>query len=139
MKHIYLFFSHPHSVLQGFSYYASQLTSGDSKIMHPHKQKHDSYLAGNILWIINAGSILIALPIINHIIIPFWPTVNMKLKLGLGFVIHIVSFGIASFIQWREDTLKPQQFFYWMILPAIFFSVGETVVVVSGEMIQLHS
>ena len=63
----------------------------------------------------------------------------MKLKLGLGFIIHIVSFGIAGFIQWREDTLKPQQFFYWMILPAIFFSVGETVVVVSGEMIQLHS
>ena len=79
--------------------------------------------------ILNAGSILIALPIINHIIIPFWPTVSMKLRLGLGFVVHILSFGIAGFIQWKEDTPEQQQFFYWMILPAVFFSVGETVVV----------
>ena len=120
--------------LQAFSYYASQLTDGALKIMQPHEQR-PSYLAENILWIINAGSILIALPLINHVIIPLWPTVNMKLKLGVGFVIHILSFGIAGFIQWREGALEPQQFFYWMILPTIFFSVGETTVGVSGKVV----
>ena len=97
-----------------------------------------SYLASNIIWLINAGAILIALPLINHIIIPFWPTINMKIKLGVGFIIHVLSFGIAGFIQWKESILNEQQYFYWMVLPTIFLSVGESFVFVSGEKINCN-
>ena len=88
--------------------------------------------------IVNTGSTLIALPLINHIIIPFWPTVNMKLKLGVGFSLHVLSFGVAGFIQWNktiEGLLTEQQFFYWMLLPTIVWSVAEAIVFVSGELL----
>ena len=94
--------------------------------------KH-TFLAVNIISVINAGTIILALPIINHILIPLWPTVNMKLKLGVGFFVHVLSFVFAGFIQWRAATLTQQQFFYWMILPTILLSLGENVVFVTGE------
>ena len=85
--------------------------------------------------IINTGSILITLPLINHIVIPFWPTMNMKFKLGVGFALHVLAFGVAGFIQWSktiEGLLNNQQFFYWMLLPTILLSTAEAIVFVSG-------
>ena len=94
-----------------------------------------TYLAENIIYIINSGTILLALPLINHILIPLRPTVSMKLRLGIGFFVHVLSFGIAGFIQWREATLSQEQFFYWMIFPTVVLSLGENIVFVSGELI----
>ena len=129
--------THTHTHTQGFAYFTSQLTKAALNIMPDPPDKKLHYLASNVIWIINAGAILVALPVINHLIIPFWPTVNMRLKLGVGFTLHVLSFGIASFIQWKEQVLNNQQFFYWMVLPTIFLSVGETVVFVSGEVHDL--
>ena len=100
-----------------------------------HKHVHH-YFANNVIWIINTGVISIALPVINHLLIPLQPTINMRLKIGIGFLLHVLSFGVAGFIQWRQHHLAPQQFFYLMVLPMILLSIGETVVFVSSESID---
>ena len=120
--------------MQGFAYFTTQLGRAATVI----NGQHQLYLTTNVIWIINTGTTLIILPLINHIIIPFWPTVNMKVKLGMGFALHVVSFGVAGFIQWSKTRLTEQQFFYWMLLPAILLSTAEAVVFVSGEFL-LHS
>ena len=124
------------STAQGFAYFNTQLGTAATKI----NAQRQIYLTSNIILIINAGSTLIALPLINHIIIPFWPTVNMKLKLGVGFALHVLAFGVAGFIQWSktiEGLLTDQQFFYWMLLPTILLSIAEAIVVVSGELLAI--
>lgn len=91
-----------------------------------------------MILIINTGSTLIILPLINHIIIPFWPTINMKFKLGVGFALHVLSFGVAGFIQWSKSTeglLNDSQFFYWMLLPTVLLSAAEAIVFVSGGLL----
>lgn len=118
--------------VQGFAYLTTQLSRAATAI-NAHNQL---YLTSNVIWIINTGTILIILPLTNHIIIPFWPTVNMKVKLGVGFALHVLSFGVAGFIQWSKTDiglLTNQQFFYWMLLPTILLSTAEAIVFVSGE------
>lgn len=97
-----------------------------------HKHVHH-YFANNVMWIINTGIISIILPIINHLLIPLQPTINIRLKIGIGYLLHVLSFGVAGLIQWRQDHLTHQQFFYLMVLPMILLSIGETVVFVSSE------
>ena len=97
-----------------------------------HKHVHH-YFANNVMWIINTGIISIILPIINHLLIPLQPTINIRLKIGIGYLLHVLSFGVAGLIQWRQDNLTHQQFFYLMVLPMILLSIGETVVFVSSE------
>ena len=119
------------STAQGFAYFNTQLGTAATKI----NGQHQVYLTNNVILIINTGATLIVLPLINHIIIPFWPTINMRFKLGVGFALHVLSFGVAGFIQWSETTegvLTDQQFFYWMLLPTVLLSTAEAIVFVSG-------
>ena len=97
-----------------------------------HKHVHH-YLANNVIWIVNTGIISAALPIINHLLIPIRPTVNIRLKIGIGFLLHVLAFAIAVFIQWKQDHVSPQHFFYLMVLPTVLLSIGETIVFVSSK------
>lgn len=121
-------------ILQGFAYMSSTLSTAaiNGTIALSHKHVHH-YFANNVIWIINTGIISASLPVVNHILIPIRPTINMRLKIGIGFLLHVLSFGGAGFIQWRQNYLSPQQFFYLMVLPMILLSLGETVVFVSSE------
>ena len=100
-----------------------------------HKHVHH-YFANNVIWIINTGIISVALPVINHLLIPIQPTINIRLKICIGFLLHVLSFGVAGFIQWRQHHLTPHQFFYLMFLPMILLSIGEMVVFVSSESVD---
>ena len=97
------------------------------------------YFATSIFWIINAGTILIVLLLINHLLIPIWPTINMRFKLGIGLMFNVLSFGVAGIIQLRKDDLNPSPYFFWLVLPIIPLSTGETVTFVSSELIGMLS
>ena len=113
---------------------SSKLSTAASDIMpHGHVQQ---YLSHNTIWIINTGTILIVLPVINHLLIPLRPTTNIRLKIGVGFTLHVLSFGVASFVQWRQESVTHQQFFSWMVLTMVLLSLGETIVFVSSELIS---
>lgn len=95
--------------------------------------KRHSYLAENVVWIINMGVISLSLPLINHCLISVKPTLNIRLKIGMGFLLQVSSFGVAGLIQWRRGHMTNQQFFYLMFLPVVLLSLGEAVVFVSGK------
>ena len=77
-----------------------------------------------------------ALPIVNHFLIPLRPTINIRLKIGIGFLLHVLSFGLAALIQWQQEHLNNYQFFYLMVVAMLILSVGETTVFVSSEFIS---
>ena len=121
--------------LQGFAYMSSVLsTAAANVIQHTHGHALH-YLATNTIWIINSGSISIAVPIVNHFLIPLRPAINIRLKIGIGVLLHVLSFGITALIQWQQEHLKHYQFFYLMVVPTLVLSVGESTVFVSGEFV----
>lgn len=121
---------------QGFAYMHSTLTTAASNVTQYTYGHGLNYLATNTIWIINTGSISIALPIVNHFLIPLKPTLNIRLKIGVGFLLHILSFGIAALIQWQQEHLYHYQFFYLMVIATLVLSIGETTVFVSSEFVM---
>lgn len=79
------------------------------------------------------GVISVALPLINHCLISMRPTLNIRVKIGAGFLLHILSLGVAGLIQWRQSDMSSQQYFCLMFLPVVLLSLAEAVVLVSGE------
>ena len=114
---------------------SSELSTAAAHVI-PHTHGHAlNYLATNTIWIINTGSISMALLIVNHFLIPLRPTINIRLKIGIGFLLHVLSFGITALIRWQQKHLNHYQFFYLMVVPMLVLSVGETTVFVSSEFI----
>ena len=114
--------------------YSTLGTAASNVIKHTHGHALN-YLATNTIWIINIGSISIALPIVNHFLIPLRPTLNIRLKIGVGFLLHVLSSGIAALIQWQQEHLNHYQFFYLMVVSMLVLSIGETTVGVSSEFV----
>ena len=79
------------------------------------------------------GVISVVLPVTNHCLISMRPTLNIRLKIGAGFLLHVLSFGVSGLIQWRQNYMSLQLFFCLMILPVVLLSIGETVVGVSSK------
>ena len=120
-------------LLQGFAYMTSTMSIASANVI-PLQHGHAlHYLANNVIWIINTGSISIALPIINHLLIPIRPTFNIRLNLSIGFLLHVLSFGAAALIQSKQEQLNDSQFFCLMVVAVVLLSVGETIVFVSSE------
>ena len=111
----------------------STLHTATLKVMPVGHKLH--YLAKNVILIVNTGSISVALPIINHLLIPIRPTINIRLKVGLGFLLHVLSFGVAGLIHWNKVQSHPHDttFLGWMFFAAVLLSVGETIVYVSSK------
>ena len=78
------------------------------------------------------GAISIALPLTNHCLISLRPTISIRVKIGTGFLLHLLSIGVAGLIQWQQSHMTSQQFFCLMFLPVVLLSLGEAVVLVSG-------
>ena len=113
---------------QGIALLTSRLTESVETIL-----PGNPYFASNIIWVINCSIIVIILPVINHLVLPFWPNIRIKFKLGVGILLNVISLAVGTFLLWWEKVLSPQQQFCWLVLPAVLFSVAEALVFVSGK------
>ena len=69
--------------------------------------------------------------VLNNLILPFFPDMSMKKRLGCGafFVFLSVLSGIIIVIAYR----KLDHPFFWIFLPVAVFSIGDTLVFVTGK------
>ena len=116
--------------MQGLAFLTSALTNTTLAIV-----PGNPYFASNIIWVINCGIIIIILPVINHLVLPFWPNVSIKSKLGVGILLNVLSLAFGGYIIWWQKPLTSEQLFCWLILPALLISIAEALVFVSGKML----
>ncbi len=86
--------------------------------------------------LVNVVTIVVFIPLFNHVALPFLPILSMSLKFRMiiGLVLNLIAALIAVFLQItveidRNDSGNDK--FIWLLLPAIIFSVAETLTIVS--------
>ena len=87
-------------------------------------------LAPNLLRLCNIVTILICLPILNHLVVPcLQNAVSMKHHIGLGVFLNLCALIASIFLEQfvKTDRLP------WLLLPAVLLSIGEVLVVATGK------
>ncbi len=86
--------------------------------------------------LVNTVTIVIFIPLFNHVALPFLPLLSMSLKFRMiiGLVLNLIATLTAVFIEItveidRNDSGNEK--LIWLLLPAIVFSVAETLTIVS--------
>lgn len=87
------------------------------------------YVAPYLLRICNIVTILICLPIMNHLIVPCLQSIiNMKHYIGFGIVLNLGAAIASIWLEWFPRTNR----LLWLLLPAVLLSMGEMFVFVTG-------
>ena len=90
-------------------------------------------LAPNFNSLIDILTYLNFLPFLNHIIIPFFPVLSMRMRIGCGLVFNISSVGIAMLLQMGQFNLTEHSRLGWLVLPAVLLSLGDALTVVTSK------
>ena len=90
-------------------------------------------LAPNFNSLIDVLTFLIFLPFLNHIIIPFFPVLSMRMRIGCGLVCNLLSVGIAMLLQTGQFNLTEYSRLCWLVLPAVLLSLGDALTVVTSK------
>ena len=91
------------------------------------------YVAPYLLRICNIVTILICLPIMNHLIVPCLQSIiNMKHYIGFGIVLNLGAVIASIWLEWFPRT----NHLLWLLLPAVLLSVGEMFVAVTGMCVR---
>lgn len=91
--------------------------------------------------LVNVATVVIFLPIVNHMLIPFLPNMSLKLRLGAGVVLNIFALVTAAFIQGivqEDENVTELNKLLWLLLPAILLALGEALVFVTGNYLYLY-
>lgn len=92
-----------------------------------------AYVAPNLMRICNIVTILICLPIMNHLIVPcLQSTINMKHYIGFGIVLNLGAVIVSIWLEWFPRTNR----LLWLLLPAVLLSMGEMFVAVTGMCVR---
>lgn len=84
------------------------------------------------LW--NALIIMMALPIVNFVILPCFPSWTMRERIGVGVVLIALSAVLTAYLEWCIFPLVSQHHqLLWLVLPVFTVSIGEMLLFVTGE------
>ena len=125
--------------LQGFVMLSYQLNSTLSVSVEdsPPGQYNVHYLQNmvfpNVYLFLNTMTIILALPLVNHILVPCVPSMTIRERIGIGMTIHFVALGCAAYLEWAVADATPLHQALWFILPAVLLSVQETFTDVSSK------
>jgi len=76
--------------------------------------------------IINSLTIMLFLPVCNHLLLPISPmAMSLKVRLFIGQCLNIIALGIVTYVQGTMAE-NPSVYVWWLFLPAIVLAVGET-------------
>ena len=106
-------------------------------IYYPNEFLEDNFYP-NINFAVNALFVLLSLPIINYVIIPCFPKLTIRARIGVGLTLYcigniaVVAIHTAALVHnhWRQVS-KIQLF--CLLLPMIIFAVAEALMSVSSK------
>ena len=121
---------HVYITLQGYAMLSYRLNETLSmSIDNPNMQ---TILFPNVYSLLNTMTIILALPLVNHILVPCVPSMTMRERMGIGMAISTVALGCAAYLEWAVADATPLHQALWFILPSIILSVQETLTIVPG-------
>ena len=89
--------------------------------------------------LLNALSVSLTIPLVNHFLLPCVPSMTMRERMGIGMVITITGLASAAYVEWAIAELTPLHQAMWFILPSVLLSVQEVFTAVTSniELIKL--
>ena len=117
-------------VLVMMSYQVSNLAE---TITRPTNIKFHNYVFPILYTIFDALIVLICLPLINNLILPCFPSLSMKKRLGFGLLLNIATSVSAAYVQWGTGDLDSEHILLWLLIPGTLLSVGELFIFVTGK------
>ena len=89
-------------------------------------------LAPNLLRLCNIVTILICLPVMNHLVVPYLQNVvSMKHHIGLGVILNLGALITSICLERFQSAIANP--LPWLLIPAVILSIGEMLVVTTGE------
>ena len=96
-----------------------------------------NYVLPTVYTIIDDLIVLLFLPVLNHLIIPSFPLMSIKGRLGFGAFVNFVAVGAAACLQWSAQGLSTnsEHKLVWYLVPVSLLALAELFVFVTGELI----
>ena len=94
-----------------------------------------------ILYVINSFVVLLSLPVINFCVIPIFPKLTIRARIGVGVALYcignitVVIIHAAALTTGEENVKKVE--FWCLLLPTAVFAVAEVLTVVSSKTLSL--
>ena len=97
-----------------------------------HSQAAKAFIP-NIYVALNTLSLMVFLPLVNHLLVPCLPFLTIRGKMAVGFVITILSLSITLVVENRLSDQSPLHRTLLIAVPAILLTLPEVFVKVSGK------
>ena len=92
------------------------------------------YRTTQIISLVNVITWLIVLPVLNHVLIPFFYRYNnMRFRIGCGLVCSILSYFVAIVLRIGAPGLPWTARLWLLVVPAIVFNIGDALTIVTGR------
>lgn len=75
--------------------------------------------------------VCLAIPVLNHLVLPFNPGLSMKRRLGVGVFFLLLSVVIAMVIEILQNRIK--HLLLWLLLPTALFAIADMLIFVTGK------
>ena len=102
-------------------------------ITRPTNMNYKNFVFPTLYTIFDALCVLIYLPLINHLVLPCFPSLSMKKRLGIGSFINIVTLISAAYVQWGTSASDSKHILLWLLIPGALLPLGELLIFVTGE------
>ena len=121
-----------------FTVMLSHETNGTLAILFPADPFLVTDFFPNAFMMVNAGLVLLSIPIINYCLVPCLPKLTIRARLGMGLALYCV--GSVTIIvihavnvrdEFNTTAVKVQLYFF--ILPTAIYSFAESLTIVSSE------
>ena len=91
-----------------------------------------------VYYAVNSVFVLLSLPVINFCLIPFFPKLTIRLRIGMGLAFYFtgnVSVVVihSAGLGYSDDITKVQ--LWCLLLPVVVFAVAEVLTIVSSEIL----
>ena len=95
--------------------------------------KYNNFVFPTLYNIFDAVSALIYLLLINHLVLPCFPSLSMIKRLGIGSLVNIMAFISAAYVQWATGASDSKHVLLWFLIPGALLPLGEVLMFVTGK------
>ena len=93
----------------------------------------------NVYLFLNTVTIILTLPLVNHLLVPCVTSMTIRERMGIGMAINFVALGCAAYLEWVVADATQLHQALWFILPSVLLSVQEVFTDISSKTAVLIS
>ena len=110
-----------------------QLSNLVGVITRSTNTRYNNYIFPTLYQIFDALSCFIYLLLINHLVLPCFPSLSMKKRLGIGSLVNSMTLISAAYVQWGTGASDSKHVLLWFLIPGALLPLGEVLMFVTGK------